>query len=655
METLIRAALDRSRATLLMFVCLLIAGVAAYVAIPKEANPDVAIPMMYVSVTLDGISPEDADRLLVRPLEQELRSLEGVKEMISISSEGHASVMLEFDAGFDARRALQDVRERVDAARSFFPTEADEPRVHEVNVALFPVLSVALSGPIPEAELIYIARRIKQELEAIPEVLEVDVGGDREDLLEIVVQPQVLDSYQIDYNQLFDLVSRNNRLIAAGSLDTGAGAMPLKVPGVIETIEDVYSIPVKVDGDSVVTFGDIALLRRTFKDPTGFARINGQPGIVLEVSKRTGANIIETIAKVKATMEQADNLLPEGIEVNYIMDQSKEVEMMLSDLLNNVLTAVVLVLILIIATMGLRSAVLVGLAIPGAFLTGILLIWAVGYTMNIIVLFALILVAGMLVDGAIVVSELADRHLHEGQGPKEAWINAAARMSWPVIASTATTLSVFFPLLFWPGVVGEFMKYLPATVILCLLASLLMALIFLPTMGAVSTKKPAQEEPVSGQFMEKYRHALGTLLRYPGYTFLGTLGLIVVIYIAYMQFNHGVEFFPDIEPETVQLHVRARGDLSIYEKDRVLKRIEKRLANYSEVEAVYARSFAMPDEQMGTDVIGVLQFQLIDWHERRRAREITDAMYAAVADIPGIVLEFREQEQGPGQGKPVQL
>ena len=655
METLIRAALDRSRATLLMFLCLVVAGLGAYVAIPKEANPDVAIPMMYVSVTLDGISPEDADRLLVRPLEQELRSLEGVKEMVSISSEGHASVMLEFDAGFDARRALQDVRERVDAARSFFPTEADEPRVHEVNVALFPVLSVALSGPIPEAELIYIARRIKQELEAIPEVLEVDVGGDREDLLEIVVQPQVLDSYQIDYNQLFDLVSRNNRLIAAGSLDTGAGAMPLKVPGVIETIEDVYSIPVKVDGDSVVTFGDIALLRRTFKDPTGFARINGQPGIVLEVSKRSGANIIETIEKVKATMEQAGNVLPEGIEVNYIMDQSKEVEMMLSDLLNNVLTAVVLVLILIIATMGLRSAVLVGLAIPGAFLTGILLIWAVGYTMNIIVLFALILVAGMLVDGAIVVSELADRHLHEGQNPKEAWINAASRMSWPVIASTATTLSVFFPLLFWPGVVGEFMKYLPATVILCVLASLLMALIFLPTMGAVSTRKPAQEEPVSGKFMDKYRHALATLLRYPGYTFLGTLGLIVVIYVAYMQFNHGVEFFPDIEPETVQLHVRARGDLSIYEKDRVLKRIEERLENYSEVEAVYARSFAMPDQQMGTDVIGVLQFQLIDWHERRRAQEITDSMYESVDDIPGTVLEFREQEQGPGQGKPVQL
>lgn len=655
METLIRAALDRSRATLLLFLFLLIAGFTAYQIIPKEANPDVAIPMMYVSVTLEGVSPDDADRLLVRPLEQELRSLEGIKEMTSTSSEGHASVMLEFDAGFDARRALQDVRERVDAARSKLPSEADEPRVHEVNVALFPVLSVALSGPIPEAELIYVARRIKQELEGIPTVLEVDVGGDREDLLEIIVDPQVLDSYNIDYNELFNLVSRNNRLIAAGSLDTGAGAMPMKVPGVIETLEDVYSLPVKIDGDRVVTFGDVALLRRTFKDPTGFARIDGQPGIVLEVSKRSGANIIETIEQVKATLEQARPLMPAGLEIDYIMDQSKEVRIMLSDLLNNVLTAVVLVLILIIATMGLRSAVMVGLAIPGAFLTGILMIWAIGYTMNIMVLFALILVAGMLVDGAIVVSELADRNLREGQSPKEAWINAGARMSWPVIASTATTLSVFFPLLFWPGVVGQFMKYLPATVILCLLASLLMALIFLPTMGGLSSEAPHQEEPVSGKFLQKYRRGLAALLARPGLTLLGTLALMAIIYLGYARFNHGVEFFPDIEPETLQLHVHARGDLSIYEKDALLKRIEQRVSHLPEVAALYARSFAQPTEQMGTDVIGVLQFQLIDWQERRRAEKIIESMRAMTDDIHGVVLEFREQEQGPGQGKPVQL
>ncbi|WP_151669718.1 efflux RND transporter permease subunit [Nitrincola schmidtii] len=655
METLIRAAMLRSRATLTLFVFLLVGGLAAYQAIPKEANPDVVIPMMYISMSLEGISPEDGERLLVRPMEQELRALEGVKKMTSISSEGHASVMLEFDAGFDPQSALQNVREKVDSARSKLPAEADEPRVNEINVALFPVLSVAISGPISESELVYLARRLKENIEGIPEVLEVDIGGDREDLLEIIVDPQVLDSYQIDYAQLFSLVSNNNRLVAAGSLDTGAGRMPMKVPGVIETLEDVLSIPVKVYGDTVITFGDIAILQRTFKEPTGFARINGQPGIVLEISKRAGANIIDTNAQVRQVIDSARSLMPETLQIDYIMDQSDDVNMMLDELLNNVLTAVVLVLILIIATMGLKSALMVGLTIPGAFLTGILLVWAVGYTLNIIVLFSLILVAGMLVDGAIVVSELADRYLREGLSPSDAWLKAASRMSWPIIASTATTLSVFIPLLFWPGVVGEFMKYLPATVILCLLASLAMALVFLPTMGSVLSSQHTQKEFSAGFFTQVYRSLLAKLLNAPWLTLLGMMLLIMLIYTAYGRFNHGVEFFPDIEPETLQLQVRARGDLSVYEKDKLLQRIEARLNHYPETESIYARSFAMPSMQMGSDVIGILQFRLVDWHERRDSHAIIQTMRELTADIHGIELEFRAQDMGPGQGKPVEL
>ncbi|HAU16811.1 MAG TPA: MFS transporter, partial [Marinobacter adhaerens] len=472
MRALIFAAIDRSRTTLLTLLFLLLGGIAAFQTIPKEANPDVTIPMIYVSMTLDGISPEDAERLLVRPMEQELRSLEGIKEMRGTASEGHASVMLEFDAGFDPDKALQDVREKVDTARTKLPREADEPRVNEINVSLFPVLSVGLSGPLSERELITIARRFQDAIESIPEVLEVEIGGDREDLLEIVVDPQVLESYGIDFDQLASLVTRNNQLVAAGSLDTGNGRMALKVPGVIETIEDVMSMPVKVDGDTVVTFGDVAMLQRTFKDPTGFARINGEPALVLEVSKRSGANIIETIAQVRELIDEARPQLPDSLEIRYIMDQSEEVRDILSDLLNNVLTAIVLVLIVVIAAMGPRSAVMVGLTIPGAFLTGILVIWSMGLTLNIVVLFSLILVAGMLVDGAIVVSELADRNLSEGQTVKQAWAEAASRMAWPIIASTATTLAVFVPLLFWQGVVGEFMKFLPLTVIICLIASL---------------------------------------------------------------------------------------------------------------------------------------------------------------------------------------
>ena len=654
MRRLIEAAVQRSRATLMAFIFLMLGGLGAYQAIPKEANPDVTIPMMYVSLSLEGISPEDAERLLVRPIEQELRTLAGVKKMSSTASEGHASVMLEFDAGFDPKVALQDVREKVDATRSKLPQEADEPQVHEINVSLFPVLSVALSGPLSETELVMIARRLKDEIEGIAEVLEVDIGGDREDVLEIIVDPQVLDTYGIDYNELFNLVTSNNRLVAAGSLDTGAGRMAIKVPGIIENLDDVLGMPIKVEGDRVVTFGDVAMLRRTFKDPAGFARINDQPGLVLEVSKRAGANIIDTIEQVKQLLAQAQPLLPEGVTINYIMDQSTQVETMLSDLLNNVVTAVVLVLILILLAMGMRSALMVGLTIPGAFLTGILVIWAIGFTMNIIVLFGLILVAGMLVDGAIVVSELADRNLHEGQAPKQAWINAAHRMSWPVISSTATTLAVFVPLLFWPGVVGEFMKYLPATVIICLLASLAMALIFLPTMGGL-TKAHQPNAAISMPGLAGYRRLLAWLLQRPATSLITTLILMVIVYGGYARFNHGVEFFPAIEPDSAQLQVRARGDLSVYEKDALLQQVEERLQGLTEVNALYARSFAMTDSQMGSDVIGVLQFQFVDWYQRRPATDIKDTMLALTEDIPGIILDFRQQQMGPSSGKPVEL
>ena len=655
MNTIIQAAIQRSRASIMLLIFLFIAGISAYQSIPKEANPDVAIPMMYVSMSLDGISPEDGERLLIRPMEHELRSLEGIKKMTSTASEGHASVMLEFDAGFDADQALADVRVKVDAARSKLPSEAEEPVVNEINVGLFPVLSVGLSGPVSENQLVYIARQLQENIEAIPEVLEVDIGGDREDLLEIVVDPQVLEGYGLDYQQLFNLVSNNNRLVAAGSLDTGAGRMAMKVPGVIENLDDVLSMPIKVDGDTVITFADVATISRSFKDPLGFARINGQPAVVLEVKKRSGANIISTIEQTKALIDEASARFPDGMHINYIMDQSKEVKSMLSDLLNNVLTAVVLVLILIIATMGVRSAVLVGITIPGAFFAGILMIAALGYTMNIIVLFALILVAGMLVDGAIVVSELADRHLAEGQTPKQAWANAAGRMAWPIIASTATTLVVFMPLLFWPGVVGQFMKYLPATVILCLLASLFMALIFLPVMGSLSKAATAPQDTQQSRAGKAYRHLLGRLLQRPGFTFAGMLCAMVLIFVAYGKYNHGLEFFPSVEPESAQVWVRARGDMSIYEKDALLQKVEQRLLGLSEVKALYARSMASSSGELAADVVGTLQFQFIDWHDRRKAAQILDEMRSLTADIPGIILEFRQQEEGPSGGKPIEL
>ncbi|KPQ25509.1 efflux RND transporter permease subunit [Halomonas sp. HL-93] len=660
MRQLINAALAHTRTTILLLVSLLLAGITAWQMIPKEANPDVTIPMIYVSLSLEGVSPEDGERLLIRPMEQELRGIEGLRKFTAQSSEGHGSITLEFDPGFDPDTALTDVRDRVDTARSELPDEADEPRVMEVNVSEFPVLTIGLYGQLDTRERMTIARRLQEEIEGIADVLEVDIAGEREDLLEIVVDPLVLESYGVDFDALFNQVSRNNRLVAAGSLDTGAGRLALKVPGIIASLDDVMNMPVKVEDDQVVTFGDVAWINPTYKDPEGFARIDDQPAVVLEVSKRAGANIIATINAVRERLAEADDLLPEQLRFTTILDESTTVENMLSELLNNVLTAVVLVLIVVVAAMGWRMALLVGLTIPGAFLTGILLVWAFGFTLNIVVLFALILVAGMLVDGAIVVSELADRHLRDGQAPHQAWLNAASRMSWPVIASTATTLAVFIPLLFWPGVVGQFMKYLPATVILCLLASLAMALVFLPTLGRLFTRTAVPDADNNNKddatsFGRGYRHLLARLLMHPAWVLLVTVLLMALLYTGYARFNHGVDFFPNVEPDSAQVLVRARGDFSAAETDAIVKRVEARLSGMSEVRALYARSFAVPNEQMGSDVIGMLQFQFIDWHERRPAQAILDDMAERAGDLPGITLEFQEQEMGPGGGKPIVL
>lgn len=657
MNALLDLFFSRSRTVLLSLIFILVAGAMAYNSIPKESDPDVTVPIIYVSMTHDGISPEDAERLLVRPMEKELQSIEGLKEMSATAGEGHASVQLEFSAGFDSDQALTDVREKVDVAKTKLPAATDEPEVVEVNVALFPVLTVSLSGAVPERTLVSIARDLQDQIEALPGVLEADIGGDREAQLEVIVDPAVMETYGVQYSELFSLISNNNMLVAAGAMDTGAGRLVLKVPGVIEELDDVLKMPVKVDGHRVVTFAEIATIRRGFKDPESFARVGGQPAVTLEVKKRVGANIIETIEQVRSVVEEQRVLWPDGLQVAYMQDKSDDIRTMLSDLQNNILSAILLVMIVMIAALGPRSAILVGIAIPGSFLAAILMLSSMGYTLNIVVLFSLILVVGMLVDGAIVVTELADRNMAKGQSPAKAYAAAAKRMSWPVTASTLTTLAVFFPLLFWPGLVGEFMKYLPITVIIALAASLSMALVFVPVLGGVITRKqPDLEAPSDSPFLRRYASLLSVLLKHPGKTLLGALVAIIVAYGAYIQLGKGVEFFPDVEPEFALVQVHARGDLSVYEKDAIVRQVENRVLGMPELEAVYARSFNSANGQNAAeDVIGTIQLEFVDWDKRRPAAEILEEMRQRSADIPGIQLEFRKAENGPSGGKPIQI
>ncbi|RDD61334.1 efflux RND transporter permease subunit [Ferruginivarius sediminum] len=678
MTALIEAALTHSRTVLSLLLLLLIGGTYAYIAIPKEADPDVNIPVIYAQVHHEGISPEDSERLLVQPLEQELRSVEGVDEMRSIAYQGGANVILEFEAGFDADAAMQDVREKVDLAEPELPEEADEPTVHEVNLSLFPVLVVTLSGEVPERALLSLARDLRDEIEALPPVLDVEIAGDREELVELIVDPIVMESYGIDARQVMEAVSRSNRLVAAGSLDTGGGRFAIKVPGLFSDPQDILDMPVKVSGDAAVTFADIGTLRRTFKDPETFARINGERGIALEVSKRTGENIIETIEQVRATVEKGRANWPDVVSVTYSQDKSANIRTMLSDLQNNVLAAVILVMVVIVAALGVRSAGFVGLAIPGSFLTGILVLYLAGLTVNVVVLFSLILAVGMLVDGAIVVVEYADRKLREGKSAHEAYGLAAKRMAWPIIAATATTLAAFLPLVFWPGIVGEFMKFLPITLLATLTASLAMALVFVPTLGSItgrgvasggvdSEKARAIAAGSTGDLTRlsgitgAYLRVLRAALRHPAKVILAALVMLVAVQYAYSQFGRGVEFFPDVEPDNAVLQVHGRGNLSIHQRDRLVKEVESRVLQLhrekQEFHAIYARSQLLSGQQRDEpeDIIGTITLEFVDWWNRRPASEIIADIKQRTANLAGIRVESEEQQMGPPTGKPIQI
>ncbi|MEK7990588.1 MAG: efflux RND transporter permease subunit, partial [Thiotrichaceae bacterium] len=609
------------------------------------------------------------ERLLVRPMEKELRVIEGVKEMTSTAGEGFASVMLEFDAGFDSDAALRDVIQKVDIAKAELPQQTDEPVVSEVNIALFPILVVTLAGDVPERTLFSLARQLKDSIESIPEVLKVDIGGDREEVIEIIIEPLRMESYQLSYEEMFKFFSRNNMLIAAGALDSGKGRFNIKVPGVFESLQDILNLPVKAQGKHVVTLKDIGDIRRTFKDVTTFARVNGKPALTLEISKRIGTNIIDTIEKVRYVVNESKGLWRENVSVDLIQDKSNDVRMILKDLQNNVLSAIILVFIVIVAALGLPTAVLVGIAIPGSFLLGILALANMGVTLNIVVLFSLILASGMLIDGAVIVTEFADRKMSEGASRFEAYSLAAKRMAWPIIGSTSTTLAVFLPLLFWPGVIGEFMKYLPMTILATLVASLFMALIFMPTLGAlfgvpsslkVSNHDTAPLDSIGG-FTGLYVRLMRVMLRIPVLVLLLAIVMLIGVNMVYGKYGKGVEFFPATEPQNAAVHIRTRGDLSVLERDAIVKQVERDILALQderhEFKSIYTLSGILTNDsrELPSDAIGVIQLEFADWQQRRPASEILNEVRQRVAHVAGVIVEVRKEDGGPGEGKPIQI
>lgn len=677
MNALIDGAIGRARMVLTLLTVILIWGTVTYVGLPKEADPDIPLPFVGVTIPLEGISPEDAERLLLRPVETEMRSIEGLKQLDAYGFEGAGQIVAEFEVSFDQDQAVLDVKDKIDLAEREFPEDTREPIVTEINAALFPILVINLYGDAPERGLYQIAQSLRDDLEMLNGVLEANLQGDREEVLEIVVDPVKLETYNLSYEDILRVVSSNNRLIPAGRIDMGQGRFPVKVPGLIKTAEDAFNLPVRASGDAVVTLADVAKVQRTFKDRSVYAEFDGKPAVSIQIVKRAGANILDTVAEVRAVVSAAEARWPETVGVSLTADMSEMIDEQLGQLQSSIAVAVVLVMIIVVAALGFRSALMVGLAIPGSFVMAFLMLAMYGFTINMMVMFGMVIAVGILVDGAIVVVEYADRKMAEGLNRKEAYSMAAKRMFWPIVASSATTLAAFFPFLFWDSLVGKFMSYLPITLIFVLAASLFMALIFLPVLGSVAGGRSNSQNDeslvavsgISGDPLEA-RGWLGFYARFTASLIdrpiSVTIAAVLVVYSIFAWFgstSHKSELFLDLEPEQLYVFVRAQGNLSADEEFSIVRQVSNRLQPIAGIDAMSTTSGGGGDggpsfdgvASPPVDTIGRILINLKGRDEGFNGREIEAEIRDVLNQIRTIPTEMVKLEQGPPVGKDIQI
>ncbi|KEJ90095.1 efflux RND transporter permease subunit [Sulfitobacter donghicola] len=786
-------AASRARMVVAFILLSLIVGAFAYTTLPKEGEPDIEIPALFVSVPFPGISAADAETLLLKPMETELSDLDGLKTMTGTAAENYAGLALEFEFGWDKTSIIADVRDSMGTAEALFPDGAETYSINEINFSEFPIIIVNMTGPVPERTMARYAKQLQDDIEGMDAVLEAGIAGNRDEMLEVLIDPLKLEAYDVTANELIQTVQNNNQLIAAGEVESESGTFSVKIPSSFDEPQDVYDLPVKTNGNRVVTLGDLAQIHLTFEDRLGTSRFDGESSVALQVVKRKGFNLIQTASAVKELVAERSKQWPEelrtAVEVGTSNDQSRVVDSMVQQLLGSVFTAIALVMIVVLAALGIRAALLVGFAIPTSFLLCFAFLALMGISISNIVMFGLILAVGMLVDSAIVVVEYADQQQQKGSGPMQAYVEAAKRMFWPVISSTATTLCAFLPMLFWPGVPGQFMGMLPVTLIFVLSASLIVALVYLPVMGGVTGRLeqwmaanmeriaalpwylhlllfpaafvmifpamsllapsgPGVPAPlfswIGAQFggmdgLDLLKSVIPTFIKVFGLVVIGIVVLLIAlagflmflltlfavltrmgkwgrwlasrlfrkqpdrIYAGYKRSpfgrvieaitgnpvmplvmcgivfvfvgttliffsnnSKGVEFFVESEPEQAIVYVLARGNLSLNEKDDLLRQAEQVVLDHPGI----ATAFAFAGEggldsntggsQAPKDLVGQIQIETIPWEDRALQPELDGDIVIAeltedLSNIPGIKIEVLSLDRGPASGKPVHL
>ena len=675
MNNFIKAAIFKSRTSLSVLFLLFIAGFFALNYLPKATEPDVSFPGAMIGVSYEGVSPEDSERLLAKPLEDALRTIEGVEKVRSTSTTGFAAVIVEFDQDIDLDKALYDTRVKVDEAKGELPLDAREPFIREFTTSDEPILTISVSSSIlPQRVLVNLTQDLQDLIETHPNVLQADLNGVPEDLIEAVVEKGKLESYGISMSQLYQAVSNNNRVIPAGAQDTGKGRFTVNVPSVFSSLEDIQSLPIKVSGSSVVTLEDVADVRLTFKDRGGYSRINGQQSLSIDIMKRSGSNIIDTVKDVRKLVEDASKAFPEGVEVNYVRDDSEFALQMISELQGNVLTSVALVMIVVLAALGFRTSMLVGMAIPFSYLFALLVLFVLDKEFNFMVMFGMLISMGMTIDGSIVITEYADRKLAEGMNRVDAYTAAATRMFWPVLSSTVTTLIAFTPLMFMPGF-GKFIRDMPITVFCVLVGSLLYSLVFAPILGAMfgglakqsedeinNVRKLESSDPLSlpgatGIYARKVNQFLDT----PGQIIFIILSAIILCIGLWFQNGKGVSYFPEVAPQFAQVSISARGNLSVDEIRDLAIEAEQKIIDLEDIEmlSVWSNSGGeMGMRGINPDKVGGM---FVDFYAEdnavsdRDGYEIMELMRERLSDTSGYLVTVEAEKGGPPIGKALQL
>ena len=662
------AALKNRTTIFVLIILIVFSGAYSYVTLPRESFPDVKIPFIIVDTSYEGALPEDVESQITDEIEEELMGLKGVKEVTSISAEGQSSITIEFYPDIDIEDALRRVKDRVDLAEPNLPVDEQrkEPTVNEIDVSEIPILMINISGKVSPVVLKGIADQLEDQIKTVPGVLAVDVIGALEREIRIEMDPDRVAAYGLTLDEIVYLIPSEHINISVGGLETQGTKFNIRVPAEFKDPEKIQQLKLASRNGMPIYLTDVASVRDTFKDRTSYSRLDGTESISVSVKKRVGANIVHIAGYVKAILAKVRLAAPQSVKFELTLDQSEEIDQMVKDLENNIISGLILVILVLILFLGPRTSIIVALAIPLSMLMSFALIQMLGYTLNMIVLFSLILAVGMLVDNAIVVVENIYRHMEMGHNRLEAAMKGTAQVAWPVITSTATTIAAFSPLLFWSGIMGEFMKYLPITLIITLSSSLFVAMIISPVIASIFSGGAGHKRSEGNFFVRGYGRLLRTALSYRLTAISLAALLLVAIILLFSKYGAGYQLFPDSDPRRAMVNLRGPQGANIRDMNKLARQVEQKVDNFRidpggsktidhVVTNVGTAEGEMPLFGGGSGPhIAKLTTIFVDYNDRASPSAKTiERIRQALTDVPGVEVNVEKEREGPPTGAPV--